>query len=331
MILVALSCVAGLALDGMAVRQMLMSGFNTAGLLLHVAATLVALPGMIGVLPAAMRSARLPSFSLCLGVAATAPVVGILAILYLGLQSRKSIRSNDEDLPYITGTELEDMIQDSGLAGDSIKKSVVDLLHGPDTVARRNAILALKEVEPRLSIPLLRKGVQDSDEQVRIYAQNNLARIITGQEQSIKRAEANLTRAPEDAAAMVRLADEYHELVYLGLVDDDEGCISYLDKAIALLDSALQMDPENQQALFLLMKCCIRRSNLPKAEICATKLKEVGMQNEILIPWVLEIQFAGRRWDELKSTFAAFRDARYSNPKIESLTEFWIGNPSALT
>eukprot|EP01035_Chromulina_nebulosa_P034026 gene34026-45608_t len=122
----------------------------------------------------------------------------------------------------------------------------------------RNAILALRELDPIVAIPLLRKGLQDSDEQVRIYAQNILSGLIERFEANLKELEQRVAAEPAAALHAIRLAEHFHELVYLDVAGDDETAAHYLATAQDILHRASALAPQDPQIPFLGLKCALR-------------------------------------------------------------------------
>ena len=139
------------------------------------------------------------------------------------------------------------------------RSSIAEILRGPDPNSRRSAILAVKDLEVRLALPLLRKGLQDSDEQVRIYAQNILSGLLENFEGRIKELEKRVKKRPDETATAVNLAEQYFELVYLDVAGDEETSEHLLAQAVKMLDEAAQQRPGDGHIILLRLKYALRQ------------------------------------------------------------------------
>ncbi len=204
-------------------------------------------------------------------------------------------------------------------------QAVVEILQSPHPASRRQAILSLRNLDPRLSIPLLRKGLLDSDEQVRIYAQNILADILGYFEDRIKNLEQTQHENPQSAPAAIRLAESYFELVYLDVSGDSDSDAHNLGQALALLELAHALDPGSQRIGFLALKYALRADDLTKAKKWLRILEQQNFDPNQLMPWRLEIAYLERDWDKLRTLFTTYDHEADINPRIGQLGRFWFG------
>lgn len=208
-------------------------------------------------------------------------------------------------------------------------QSIVEILQSPRTQLRRNAILALRELDPSVAIPLLRKGLQDSDEQVRIYAQNILSSMLERFEEGVKQLEQKLAANAGEAITAMRLAEQYFELVYLEVAGDDETAAHYLGKALALLERAHEAAPHDRAIAVLGFKYALRGRNPTVARRWLGLLEDKTVDAQHVLPWRMELAFLEGDWAELRRLFGEFAQARYVNPRIEELAQFWHEKPEA--
>jgi len=202
-------------------------------------------------------------------------------------------------------------------------QSIVEILQSPRTQLRRNAILALRDLDPYVAIPLLRKGLQDSDEQVRIYSQNILSGMIERFEANLKELEQRVLAEPSAALHAMRLAEHFHELVYLDVAGDDETAAHYLTTAQDILRRAAALDPTDAQIPFLGLKCALRMRDLPAAERWFSQLQTGGYDIAAVLPWRMELMFLAGDWVRLRELFAVFERAQVINPRVEELIRYW--------
>ncbi len=272
--------------------------------------------------PPSYRQARITSMALYLGFCGPLPLAGSLALITFRLLLRLRPSAHPEK-NYIFGDRQVLALARFGEAAQS-SKSVLDVLSGRGNEVRRNAILALRSVDAKKSLPVLQKAIQDSDEQVRLLEQTQFNKIIAGLELMIKKMETELTASPRSADKLVQLAEQYHELVYLGLSSEETETI-YLERAVELLREALTLAPENEAARFLLLKCFVKSENLPAARDCLQRLKDSGFQPEFLAAWESEIHFQARDWESLERTLKVMQNRKATDPRLRNLMEFWLG------
>lgn len=203
------------------------------------------------------------------------------------------------------------------------RSSIAEILRGPDPASRRNAILAVKELDVRAALPLLRKGLQDSDEQVRIFAQNSLSDLLEKFESRIKALEARSQSHPTDVAAAVGLAEQYFELVYLEVAGDEETSDHLLGKAMAILDRAARQSPENPRVALLQLRYALRQRDREAARAALERVKTLQVDEQVLLPWETELAFIERDWSAVKRLLARFSEKRFVNPRVEALAEYW--------
>ncbi len=278
--------------------------------------------GAAGLLPSVQRAYWWFSAAPALVFPLLGPVTSLALIFTLRLPSvdrsaRRYIVWNDE--PQNGRTD--------SLPASASSQSIVEILQSPRTQYRRNAILALRELDPQLAIPLLRKGLQDSDEQVRIYAQNILSTMLERYEGGLKELAQQMAAEPAVAVHAVRLAEQFHELVYLDVAGDDETAAHYLRQALDLLARAAELSPDDQEIAFLGLRCAIRARELDAAEQWFERLQRGGYDVRQVLPWRMELVFMQGDWARLRELFVVYRRGQIINPRIDDLARFWEGSP----
>ena len=230
---------------------------------------------------------------------------------------------------YVIWSEATQAVAIEHLPAGAAGQSIVEILQSPRTQLRRNAILALRDLDPSLAIPLLRKGLQDSDEQVRIYAQNILSTMLERFETALKELQQRLDSEPAAAAPAVRLAEQYYELVYLDVAGDDETAAHYLGQALALLDRAAAVAPADAELAYLGLKYALRARDAATARRWLARLETRTIETQQTLPWRMELAFLEGDWAALRELFDTFTRARHVNPRIEELIRFWNPPPAA--
>ncbi len=288
----------------------------------HFLALLAAVPALRLVFPKEYRRLKWTFAALVVGFALPLPIVGPLFLLgyrlLLLLDPARNVESK-----YVLGTTQYLTLARHELDEQEEPRSVTEILNGKDNVARRSAILALRVVEPKKALPLLQKAIQDSDEQVRLLAQTQFNQIIAGLEARVKSLEAELATPPRHLNKLLLLAEQYHELVYLGLATDETQTI-YLGRAIELLEEAARTAPDHTAARFLLVKCALKSGQLDQARAGIQFLRKKGWQAEVLGPWEAEIAFLERDWATLAATLKKLDADGATAGVLRGPVEFWL-------
>ena len=288
----------------------------------HFLALIAALPALRLVFPEEYRRLNWTFAALVVGFALPLPIVGPLFLigyrLLLLLKPARNVESK-----YVLGTSQYLTLARHELDEAEEPRSVADILNGKDNIARRAAILALRSVEPKKALPLLQKAIQDSDEQVRLLAQTQFNYIIASLEGRVKSLEAELATPPRHLNKLLLLAEQYHELVYLGLATDETQTI-YLGRATELLEEAARIAPDHTAARFLLVKCALKSGQLDKARASIQFLRKKGWQSEVLGPWEAEIAFLERDWETLATTLMKLEAGGDASGALHGPMEFWL-------
>lgn len=288
----------------------------------HLIGLVFALPALRALFPAEYRHLRWTFSALVLGFALPLPVFGPLFLLgyrlLLTIEPARNVESK-----YVLGTTQYLTLPAHEPLEHQEPRSVAEILNGKDDVARRAAILALRVVEPKKALPLLQKAIQDSDEQVRLLAQTQFNQIIAGLEGRVKTLEADLAKPPRHLNKLLLLAEQYHELVYLGLATDETQTI-YLGRAMELLEAAAQQSPENAAVRFLMVKCSLKSGRLDQARAGLQFLRKKGWQAEVLGPWEAEIAFLERDWRSLAEMLHQLDQAGNAPGVLRGSLDFWL-------
>jgi hypothetical protein len=294
----------------------------------HLAALVVGWPAFWRIFPEDYRQHVVTLTALILGFCLPLPVIGPLFLLGFRLIIRRE-EASYEEASFVVGTrQYLTLPKDEELELEHENpRSVAQILNSNDQNARRAAILALRVVEPKKALPLLQKAIQDSDEQVRLMAQTMFSQIIASLENEVKNLEAEIVDDPHWNKQLL-LAEQYHELVYLGLATDETETI-YLTRAIELLEDAQSVVPDNTTIRFLLLKCMLRVGQFEKAKRRIQHLDSLGWRSEITAPWLAEIYYMERDWNALRELLGNMRHNDSTASILRGPIEFWLSNQGA--
>ena len=255
------------------------------------------------------------------------PGLGLLFALFFRKIEETAFKPTDEGHFMTWGTDVD---FESSLPEQTTLSthSIVKILQGHNVGLRRSSVLALRDLPPHLAIPLLRKALLDSDEQVRIYAQNLLAEILGGFDLGVKKLEHELAEHPGDVQRMLRLAEYYYELVYLNIASDDEAVAHYLGKALAVVGDAYSKAPKNRILITHALRYSLRLRDVGAAQIWLARLQSMESTRAAVLPYEIELAYLTRDWQRLRDLFDEFRNSHGANPRIDRLADFWLTPPA---
>ncbi len=277
-------------------------------------------------LPQSYRKNWALSFGLIMGFALTLPVFGPACIvIILRLLNKvsvcKTVRSSS---PWVVGSRVPHAADCDFVNGATAANSILQVMNGADPVARRNLVLATKRLAPAEAVPVLRTGLRDSDEEVKLYAQGILSKLVERYEGMVADLKKDLERSPQDTTIMLQLAEQYCEIVVLDLVTDQELQRFYLKSAIELLEAILLREPGNDQVMILLAKYQLMVNEPDRAMVTLKGLRALGVPDEVLVPVEVEALYLKRAWQDFRARLSEGIRDRFCDPQLQSLGEFWV-------
>jgi len=303
-----------------------LSAENFQFLIWHSAGVLMGCLGLFGLASESYRRNKITSLLFFLGIQIPLPILGLL--ICAGWMWMISLPTNEkEEKKFRIGTKWFTEKDYTTMKHRPLvhEFSILEILGGMNPDARRNAILALRNLDPRKAIPVLQKAVQDSDEQVRILAQTQFNRITGMLEKRIKTFETKIESGHTRTDLLIQLAEQYHELVYLGLSTQETVAI-HLARALELLGKAHEQDPDDISVLLLQLRCQLRLKNLNEAEATLKALRQNHSDPEITLPWEAEFFFMKKQWRELVELLSQLQDSHTASRTVHNLVDFWL-NP----
>ncbi len=320
-----------LILDAFALQELLGTGFGlvragATAAILHALALAAAFLAFWEWLPQSYGKSRATFIALLTGFCIPLPLVGQVAITIFRRVLDQKVKQ-DPERHFIIGNRDTVTRHESFEELVNNTKSVIDILHGHDPKTRRNAVLVLRNLDVRRAIPVLQKATQDSDEQVRLLAQTQFNKIMTGLELDIKTIEAELQSGPCTSTRLIRLAELYHELVYLGL-SSEESMRLYLERSVEFLDKALKLTPEDLNISVSLLRCHVKLGNIAPARERLAFLRLRNYRRELLSPWESDLFYQEHDWSALVESLGALRPRSGRTLIFDAQIKFWMGDPS---
>jgi hypothetical protein len=261
-----------------------------------VGATLLAC-GLAIALPARYRAGRWGLGWIWWSFAAIVPLLGAAGacVSWLLLLLLPSIR---DEISVVVGLNSSIASQRADLADRSIQDSLFQLLMRPDINERRRAIMAVRQLRPEQALPILFRAVRDSDESVRMFALGCLQRIASQIDNTMRSFEESLKQAEPEPRTLTALAEQYNELVYLGLAEGHRKR-TYQERAVNLTREAAELRPKDQTLWMNHLRYAIRAGDMVSAENTLARLKTLGADPDSLAVWELEFFYISRRWDDV--------------------------------
>jgi polysaccharide biosynthesis protein PelE len=181
--------------------------------------------------------------------------------------------------------------------------------HGADRKARIDALAALRgRTDPR-AVALLRRGLRDREEDVRLLAHA----LLESKSRAACRAIDETSRSLRDAAPSRqgalhrRLAFQHWEVARLGLVQGE--CLAHaLASARGHALSALEQDPGSHPVHLLLGQIELRLEDPARAEAALVRACELGVSRAVAAPYLAEAAFLRRRFDLVRTRLADAQD-----------------------
>jgi len=187
-------------------------------------------------------------------------------------------------------------------SGGNRARSIMQILSSPDTLARRDAVLSLRSDVSPASVLILQRAVGDSDEQVRNYAQSELAKWTEQAELRMERFQEQVVNDPAPEV-LLALAESCREVVTNHLAGPELEP-KYLKLAWASLQRIPEKSPLKGPADLLAMSCLLRLRMIPEAREVLLRLEASGFAHESLPGIRLRLLFHERGWDQLRAALS---------------------------
>lgn len=204
-------------------------------------------------------------------------------------------------------------------------RPIRELLRKADSPAERvRAVMALRHMDARRAVPLLRLAFAHESEDVRLLAFGILEQREKRLRTRIEQTEARLSSATGSLArarAHRRLARDHWELVYAGFVSGDLEPI-VLKSAERHAHEVLTSASDAGMAV-LLARIQLRQREPEQAWAWLARAEEAGLARASAAPLFAEAAFLMRRFDEIPAILRGVPRAELRRPELEPVAEFW--------
>jgi len=209
-------------------------------------------------------------------------------------------------------------------------RSVLEV--APSVRLRVEAVMALRRMDAKQAVPLLRLAFSDPSEDVRLLAFAILERREKALRSRIQLGLRELDNGgvslPVSTRARLRrrLAQDHWELVYGGFVTGDSES-RVLEAAEAHAEGALESKFVGATAL-LLARILLRQRRADRARACLERAESEGVPGAACAPLLAEAAFVARRFGEVPGHLARVPRAQLQRAGLLPLAEFWAREPS---
>lgn len=194
---------------------------------------------------------------------------------------------------------------------------------------RFRAILATRSLAPRQAIPLLKVALSDASDEVRLLGFSRLEGVRREIELRIKarlgRLETADPEGPVAAALHHRVAEDYWELAFLGLVEGEVYRHTLRSASEHVID-ALSADPENAGAALLLARVSLRLGDVERARLALEDATELGIPAWRIAPYAAEVAFREGRFHDVPGALRPQSGLVHDHIPLAQVVRFWNGS-----
>ena len=204
--------------------------------------------------------------------------------------------------------------------------TIVELMNQPDKEVRRRVILSLRNLKPYFTVPILKRSIQDSDEEVRIYAQHQLQVILDNYENQIDTLMKVIKKKGETVGRLSELATLYYEQAYNQLAADSQSEKALIVKALDCLDRAIDLGAFDAGIFFQKFKYALKAEQVSVATSCVDYVEASFVLKETAFPYYCELAYQKKDWKGLLNKFKEATPELLDDCNLKSFSKFWLRN-----
>ncbi len=295
-------------------------------LVLHVAASPVFALGLLASLPAPYGAPCRIGLSVLTALGFFLPGFGMLGLV-IALPWAISRQRPQVELPW-QEVQVPDLPYRPLFLGVTPLRAAEGALaevlrHATNPDKRVAAVMALRHMDDRLAMPLLRIALKDPVDDVRLLAYAMLDKADQAITKRIQDRQGALAVAPERQKFFLRryLAQDFWELAYLGLATGDVLGFVLEQSALHLL-AALETR-EDVGARLLLGRIRLQQGQAALAEVELLSAQKGGLPDSVVMPYLAEAAFARREYDLVKARLGKLGPNFVKRPPMDAVIAFW--------
>ncbi|MEM6987325.1 MAG: tetratricopeptide repeat protein [Pseudomonadota bacterium] len=291
----------------------------------HLTATGLITVGCHHFLPSAKKQAeREIILAYCALIVLCLPMLGAVTVtaLLITLASRQGLAAAAWHI-----TEIPELPARANGQGERYGEAALMgiLCHSRNAEKRLRAVLAIRQLEPRAALPLLRRALTDTSEDVRLLAFSQLDSKQESLNQQIKDLLNEMDQNPDiihDQNMLATMASRFWELVYLGY-NNTQGDLSLLDRAREHLLRAIDHNPDNAELSFQIGRIELKLGNLDRARDAFTTAQRGGFCKDELMPYLAECAFLSGNYSDIRPLLDQIDERRRSREPFNALVAMW--------
>jgi len=300
---------------------------------MHVLATFLAAIGTVMIANHIIDGPVLGMGALSLLVGLTIPVVGALGLaLAVLIGAFVANRRNAEEIYWQTTNNIN--LPFTTPIGRKVSKYdsrgfVEQLMYSDDNSDLYKKVLAASNIKAALSVSLLKKAVEHTDDKIRLTAYQTLDRKVTGLNREIQRLEkkANVLEGLDKSNTWLQIASNYWELLTLEK-EEPIARRQLLSKAAEAARKSISILPDNRNAHFTLGRILLMQRNPKDASAAFTVAMKLGMPREKIMPYLAEAAFDSREYHKIPKLLNSIDDAFKHYPPLSHVAQYWQAEQS---
>lgn len=301
---------------------------DTVWLLAHTLASLLAAIALASMLYKLVPGKRIPLVALLFLISFFLPLVGATGLwfsLTFGSLIARSKHQTNEYWQFTSNADLPFAAPiDRPLPKLDSRGFIEQLAFDTETDKLYNRISSTKNIRNIQSAPVLKSAVGHSNERIRLLAYQMLDKKVNQLNREIQRLEGEAQRAAGNGKAHLHLqiANNYWELLTL---EDDEPVArqELLTKASNHARTALENEPSNVNAHFILGQLCIKQNSPEEAITAFERAMQLGMSSDKTLPYIAEAAFLQRNFTKLRTVVNEISPAFRNYPPMSKVVEYW--------
>jgi len=201
---------------------------------------------------------------------------------------------------------------------------VEQLMYSKDNDDLYKKVLAASNVKAALSISLLKKAVEHSDDKIRLTAYQTLDSKVTGLNREIQRLEnqAQTQQGGNKCNTWLQIASNYWELLTLEK-GEPVAQKELLKKAKAASEKAISIQPNNRNAHFTLARTSLMARDTETAISSFNMALKLGMAAEKVKPYLAEAAFENKEFEQVAAHLDDIDDAFKLYPPLSHVAAYW--------
>ena len=284
-------------------------------------------------LPADLRRPRRLSLSLLTVLALFFPVIGVFGLLLAArlaqwLPHRQQATDHLREAPQLQVFAVSHLDDDQRRDLPAGQTARIARDQSQPQAQRIRAVLALREMSPRMTLPVLRRLLSDPDEEIRLlaYGISNTweQRLTDSLQEALRDVEVvrhNDGDGPALARAAQRVAELQMEFIYQGLAQGDLRDFA-LQQALHYCTIARQALPQDTGLQLMFLRLSLAAGKTQDARAVLERLAAEGASPTLWRPYAAELEWIERHFDRIAAELAPL-GARQVAPRLRPIVRVW--------